>query len=135
MINPTGFLTANGIIGQDLLRILVRDQNSSPELPTFNPARLQSGIANLPTTQIHVYNNVVFPDRRKDRAYPSQERGAGEGCSALTLQHFDCEVASSDLPPLHLRYFLGHDSLDGTAYYAQVSTRLLIKEHNGAHPQ
>jgi hypothetical protein len=27
---------------------------------TFNPARLQSGIANLPPKQIHVYNNVVL---------------------------------------------------------------------------
>jgi site-specific recombinase XerD len=29
---------------------------------------------------------------------------------------------------------LGHDSLDVTAFYAQVSTRLMMKEYNGAHP-
>jgi len=132
MINPTGFLTANGITGQDLLRILeikIHHRNS----PTFNPARLQSGIAvgliirppiskSMGWLQI-VYNNVVFGWANesglligeKIAHYPSQERGAGEGCSALTLQHFDCEVASSDLPPPPLRYFLGHDSLDGTA--------------------
>jgi len=29
---------------------------------------------------------------------------------------------------------LGHDSLDVTTYYAQVSTRLMMKKYNGARP-
>ncbi len=29
---------------------------------------------------------------------------------------------------------LGHDNLDVTAHYAQVSIRLMMKEYNGAHP-
>ena len=30
--------------------------------------------------------------------------------------------------------FLGHDNLDGTAHYAQVSTRLMMDTYNAAHP-
>jgi site-specific recombinase XerC len=29
---------------------------------------------------------------------------------------------------------LGHDNLDVTAHYAQVSTRLMMETYNGAHP-
>jgi site-specific recombinase XerC len=29
---------------------------------------------------------------------------------------------------------LGHDNLDVTAHYAQVSTRLMMKSYNAAHP-
>jgi len=29
---------------------------------------------------------------------------------------------------------LGHDNIDNTAYYAQVSTRLMMRAYNGAHP-
>src|SRR5260370_8892732 len=29
---------------------------------------------------------------------------------------------------------LGHDNIDITAYYAQVSTRLMMKTYNAAHP-
>jgi hypothetical protein len=29
---------------------------------------------------------------------------------------------------------LGHDNLDVTAHYAQVSTRLMLKEYKAAHP-
>ena len=31
-------------------------------------------------------------------------------------------------------YILGHDNLDVTAHYAQVSMRLMMKEYNGSHP-
>ena len=33
-----------------------------------------------------------------------------------------------------ISHILGHDNLDVTAHYAQVSTRLMMKEYNGAHP-
>jgi len=31
-------------------------------------------------------------------------------------------------------YILGHDNFDGTAHYAQVSTRWMMKEYDGSHP-
>ena len=33
-----------------------------------------------------------------------------------------------------ISHILGHDNLDVTAHYAQVSTRLMMKAYNGAHP-
>ncbi len=33
-----------------------------------------------------------------------------------------------------ISYILGHDNLDVTAHYAQVSTRLIMKEYGEAHP-
>jgi hypothetical protein len=32
-----------------------------------------------------------------------------------------------------ISHFLGHDNLD-VMHYAQVSTRLMMKEYSGAHP-
>lgn len=37
-------------------------------------------------------------------------------------------------PPDLISHILGHDNLDVTAHYAQVSTRLMMKEYNGTHP-
>ena len=31
-------------------------------------------------------------------------------------------------------HILGHDSLDVTAHYAQLSTRLMMTTYNAAHP-
>ena len=36
--------------------------------------------------------------------------------------------------PLDVIAMVGHDNLDITAHYAQVSTRLMMKSYNAAHP-
>ena len=33
-----------------------------------------------------------------------------------------------------IAHMLGHDNLDVTAHYAQVSTRLMLTSYNAAHP-
>jgi site-specific recombinase XerC len=33
-----------------------------------------------------------------------------------------------------ISHILGHDSIDVTAHYAQVSTRLMMRTYNQAHP-
>src|SRR5437870_11233123 len=74
------------------------------------------GTGGTPATAIQMAGSVGA-DRRRRRATGKLPRELENGCPLDVIGKV-----------------LGHDNLDITAHYAQVSTRLMMRAYNAAHP-
>lgn len=126
-------------------RLVPLNPNSQLALDAYLPARTRM------LQRLKVETSALFFAVRN--RYAGQQRGSLDVRSVRRMLRSMAEVRG--LPSLHphllrhacgthlldhgcaldvIRDILGHDNLDVTAHYAQVSTRLMMQTYNKAHP-